>query len=128
MYNPDYYKIPPQQGWQCPLCHMVWAPSVVSCACGKKEMTTNTIPAEDGWSLKVSHDTKINYPEVELINSIAAIEDKTTSTNKADCEHCDCSVYTMLTTNPPKRGDIQCAVTGKINPTKNDCPGPIKSV
>jgi hypothetical protein len=24
-----------EQGWQCPLCMTVWAPSVKSCDCGK---------------------------------------------------------------------------------------------
>lgn len=55
MYNPNYDKLPPQQGWQCPLCHMVWAPSIVSCACNKneveKETTINTIPNKEGWKL-----------------------------------------------------------------------------
>lgn len=133
MYNPDYYKIPPQQGWQCPLCKMVWAPSVVSCSCNKnevgKKVTTNTIPAEEGWSLKIwPEDGKISYPEIELINTIATVDAKTTPKDKPDCHNCLSGVGIMLASNPPQDAGFYCSVLGKNNPTKDECPGIIKSI
>ena len=78
MYNPNYDKLPPQQGWQCPLCRMVWAPSIVSCACNKNEVgkrnVSNTIPLENSCPLTASPPTEFNYPDIELINALA-IED-----------------------------------------------------
>ena len=43
----DYQKIPPQQGWQCPLCGRVYSPTTMMCLyCGNEEksvLTTYTI-------------------------------------------------------------------------------------
>lgn len=133
MYNPNYDKLPPQQGWQCPLCHMVWAPSIVSCACNKnevgKKVTTNTIPAEEGWSGTIwPEDGKVSYPEIELINTIAAIDTKTTPKDKPDCRNCLSGVGIMLASNPPQDGGVYCSALGKKNPTKDECPGVIKYI
>ena len=132
MYNPNYDKLPPQQGWQCPLCKMIWAPSVVSCACNKNEVkkkdVSNTIPLGDSWTITTSLPTEIDYPDIELINTIATVDTKTTPKDKPDCHSCLAGVGIMLASNPPQDGGIYCSTLGKKNPTKDECPGVIKYV
>ena len=39
----DYQKIPPQQGWQCPLCGRVYSPTTMMCLyCGNREESVTT--------------------------------------------------------------------------------------
>ena len=39
----DYQKIPPQQGWQCPLCGRVYSPTTMMCLyCGNSEESVTT--------------------------------------------------------------------------------------
>lgn len=133
MYNPNYDKLPLQQGWQCPLCRMVWAPSVVSCACnknevGKRKQVSNTIPAEEGWNLSTTIPATISDLDIKLINSLAVVDTKTTPSDKPDCLNCACATSIVLTSNPPQDGGIHCSACGKINPTKADCPGMIRLV
>lgn len=118
MYNPNYDKLPPQQGWQCPLCHMVWAPSIVSCACNKNEVgNSNTTTSILNNTSILSKN--IDYPEAHYI-----------AEEPADCNGCIRAVYTMLT--PLKDGCVyggtHCSVLGKNNPTKDECPGKITSI
>lgn len=121
------YKFPPQQGWQCPLCKMIWAPSIVSCACNKNEVgkkdVSNTIPLKDAWTTTTS-PAEIDCPDINL----ATVDTKTASDDKPDCGHCACAAAIVLTSNPPQDGGIQCSACGKTNPTKADCPGMIRLV
>ena len=39
----DYQKIPPQQGWQCPICGRVYSPTTMMCLyCGNGEEFVST--------------------------------------------------------------------------------------
>lgn len=39
----DYQKIPPQQGWQCPVCGRIYSPTTMMCFyCGNKTETKST--------------------------------------------------------------------------------------
>lgn len=120
MYNPNYDKLPPQQGWQCPLCKMVWAPNIVSCACNKNEVgkkdVSNTIPLEDSWTITTS-PTEIDCPKAHYI-----------AKESADCRNCINGVGIMLASNPPQDGGFFCCISGKDNPTKDECPGMTKYV
>ena len=128
MYNPNYDKLPPQQGWQCPLCHMVWAPSIVSCACNKNEVgkkdVSNTIPLEGAYTITTSLPIEIDYPDINL----AVVDTKTTPKDKPDCHNCLSGVGIMLASNPPQDGGVYCSALGKKNPTKDECPGITKYV
>ena len=132
MYNPNYDKLPPQQGWQCPLCGMVWAPSIVSCACNKgkveKKNTTNAISLGGPWNIDSSLPIEINYPNFEFIDTITTADTKTTPNDKPDCRNCLCGVDIILTSNPPQDGGVYCAALNKNNPTKDECPGIIKYI
>lgn len=128
MYNPNYDKLPPQQGWQCPLCKMVWAPSIVSCACNKNEVgkkdVSNTIPLEGAYTITNSLPIEIDYPDINLLT----VDTKTTPKDKLDCRNCLCGVGIMLASNPPQDGGFYCSALGKKNPTKDECPGVIKYI
>lgn len=40
----DFEKIPPQQGWQCPICGRVYSPTTTMCFyCGNETQTTSTV-------------------------------------------------------------------------------------
>ena len=39
----DYEKMPPQRGWQCPICGRVYSPTTMMCLyCGNGESITYT--------------------------------------------------------------------------------------
>lgn len=39
----NFEKIPPQQGWQCPICGRVYSPTTAMCFyCGNEETTSTT--------------------------------------------------------------------------------------
>ena len=39
----DYEKLPPQRGWQCPLCGRVYSPTTMMCFyCGNNKEKENT--------------------------------------------------------------------------------------
>ena len=39
----DYEKIPPQQGWQCPICGRVYSPTTMMCLyCGNEKESVST--------------------------------------------------------------------------------------
>ena len=51
----DCQKIPPQQGWQCPLCGRVYSPTTMMCwYCGNETETASTTYTVD----YLHHDTR----------------------------------------------------------------------
>lgn len=111
---------------------MVWAPSIVSCACNKNEVkkknNTNSIPFGGPWNINTSLPIEIYYSNYELIDTVTMVDTKTIPKDEPDCRNCIYGVHTIFASNPPQDGGFSCSILGKKNPTKDECPGITKYV